>query len=212
MPSSQEKKLEKKRRILESAYQLFKSKNIYNTAVDDIVKASGIARGTFYLYFKDKSDLIEQLLFFKSAESMLAVVRGMRAKAEQYGDLAGYVRAFVSLYIDFLEDQKEALAVVDKNISACMRDFPDFYDEEAKLLYNDIIDRFVRCGYAAEDVKKKIYIAVSMIGAVCSDAILFGRPYDIGSVRETLVDSTLALFGLTERAAQGGCCNEEKSA
>ena len=64
MPAAQDKKLEKKRRILENAYQLFKSKNIYNTAVDDIVKASGIARGTFYLYFKDKSDLIEQLLFF----------------------------------------------------------------------------------------------------------------------------------------------------
>ena len=55
MAALQEKKLEKKRKILENAYQLFKSKNIYNTAIDDIVKASGIARGTFYLYFKDKS-------------------------------------------------------------------------------------------------------------------------------------------------------------
>ncbi len=191
MSDAQERKLEKKRRILENAYQLFKSKNIYNTAVDDIVKASGIARGTFYLYFKDKSDLIEQLLFFKSAESMLAVVHEMRDKAEEYPDLAGYVRAFVTLYIDFLVEQKEALAVVEKNISACMRDMPDFYDEEAKTLYNDIIDKFVQNGFDEAEIRKRIYFTVSMIGSVCSDAILFCRPFDISAIRETLTDAAL---------------------
>ena len=197
MSAAQDKKLEKKRRILENAYQLFKSKNIYNTAIDDIVKASGIARGTFYLYFKDKSDLIEQLLFFKSAESMLAVVREMRSRAEEYPDLAGYARAFISLYIDFLVEQKEALAVIDKNISACMRYFPDFYDEEAKTLYNDIIDHFVRGGFNADDIQQKIYIAVSMIGSVCSDAILFGRPYGIDEIREPITASALRILGVT---------------
>ena len=197
MPAAQEKKLEKKRRILENAYQLFKSKNIYNTAIDDIVKASGIARGTFYLYFKDKSDLIEQLLFFKSAESMLAVVREMRSQAEGYTDLAGYARAFISLYIDFLMEQKEALAVIDKNISACMRYFPDFYDEEAKTLYNDIIDHFVRGGFDADDIQRKIYLVVSMIGSVCSDAILFGRPYGLDEIREPLTASALRVLGVT---------------
>ena len=197
MPTTQDKKLEKKRRILENAYQLFKSKNIYNTAIDDIVKASGIARGTFYLYFKDKSDLIEQLLFFKSAESMLTVMHEMRARAEEYPDLAGYAKAFVSLYIDFLMEQKEALAVIDKNISACMRYFPDFYDEEAKTFYNDIIDRFVRGGFDADDIQRKIYLAVSMIGSVCSDAILFGRPYGIDAIREPLTASALRVLGVT---------------
>ncbi len=195
MAASQEKKLEKKRRILESAYQLFKSKNIYNTAVDDIVKASGIARGTFYLYFKDKSDLIEQLLFFKSAESMLTLMREAHLEADRFASVEGYVRAYVSLYVDFLIDQKEALAVFDKNISACMRYLPDFYDDEAKTLYNDIVETFVRYGYSAADIRKKIYIAVCMIGSVCSDAILYGRPYDIGAIRETLTAAALGILG-----------------
>ena len=208
MSSAQEKKLEKKRRILENAYQLFKSKNIYNTAIDDIVKASGIARGTFYLYFKDKSDLIEQLLFFKSAESMKAAVHEISDRAETYPDLASYVRAFVSHYIDFLVGQKEMLAVIDKNISACMRFFPDFYDEEAKSLYNDIVDRFVKSGFTAEEVEKKIYVTVTMIGSVCSDAILFGRPYDIDEVRGTLTETALGIF---RPAAPGEECNHEKA-
>lgn len=208
MAAAQDKKLEKKRRILDSAYQLFKSKNVYNTAVDDIVKAAGIARGTFYLYFKDKSDLIEQLLFFKSAESMKGIVHELSSAAGTYPDTESFVRAFVSHYIDFLVGQKETLAVIDKNISACMRFFPDFYDEEAKSLYNDIVNRFVQGGFSAADVEKKIYVTVTMIGSVCSDAILFGRPYDIETVRGTLTDAVLGIF----RPAAGEVQHEKVSA
>ena len=194
MNTAQEKKLEKKRRILESAYQLFQKNNVYNTAVDDIVKAAGIARGTFYLYFRDKSDLIEQLLFFKSAESMKAVMVDFHAQAGSFPDLPSYARAFISRYIDFLVSQKEALAVVDKNISACMRFFPDFYDEEAKTLYNNIVDRFVSGGYAPDDVQKRIYMVVDLLGAVCSDAILYQRPYSITVIREPLIDAALQIL------------------
>ena len=201
MTASQEKKLEKKRRILESAYQLFQKNNVYNTAVDDIVKAAGIARGTFYLYFRDKSDLIEQLLFFKSAESMKQVMRDFQARAAAYTDIEEYSRAFIELYIDFLSSQKEQLAVIDKNISACMRYFPDFYDEEAKKLYNDTIDRFVRAGYPAAEMHKKVYMAVDLIGTVCTDAILYGRPFGIDDVRGPL---TLAALGILRSGAPEG--------
>ena len=64
------KKMEKRMKILESAFSLFLEKSVAATAVDDIVKASGIARGTFYLYFKDKSDLLEQIIMYKSMESI----------------------------------------------------------------------------------------------------------------------------------------------
>lgn len=202
MAVSQDKKLEKKRRILESAYQLFKSNNVYNTAVDDIVKASGIARGTFYLYFKDKSDLIEQLLFFKSAESMKAIMRRMLGQVESCTDMSAYARAFITVYIDFLIDQKDVLVVIDKNISACMRYFPDFYDEEVKTLYTDIMRVFSRFGYSPAALQKKIYIIVDMIGAVCSDAILFGHPYSIEDVREPLTEAAISI--LAGAAPAGG--------
>ena len=43
------KKLEKRIKILETAFSLFKQKSVGSTAIDDVVKATGIARGTFYL-------------------------------------------------------------------------------------------------------------------------------------------------------------------
>ena len=171
--------------------------------MDDIVKASGIARGTFYLYFKDKSDLIEQLLFFKSAENLKAVMAKTNEQAQQCADLTAYARAFLNFYIDFLCDQKEALAVVQKNISACMRYFPDFFDEEAKALYMSVVENFVRGGYAPDEIQKRIFIVVEMIGSVGADAVLYGSPYDIESIRPSLVEAALHVL-LHTAAVEGG--------
>jgi AcrR family transcriptional regulator len=47
------------REMIEStALKLFKKNGVDGTSVNDIVKQAGIAKGTFYLYFKNKDDLI----------------------------------------------------------------------------------------------------------------------------------------------------------
>lgn len=56
----------KENKLLESAYNLFIKKGINNTSVQDIVADAGVAKGTFYLYFKDKYDLQQQLVIKKS--------------------------------------------------------------------------------------------------------------------------------------------------
>ena len=76
------KKLEKKIRILETAFSLFKQKSVGSTAIDDVVKATGIARGTFYLYFRDKTDLMEQLVVYKSGEYAKEIFRELFAEVD----------------------------------------------------------------------------------------------------------------------------------
>ncbi|MEO0291296.1 MAG: TetR/AcrR family transcriptional regulator [candidate division WOR-3 bacterium] len=49
--------MENKNKILESAISVFLEKGFYNARVEDIAEKAGIAKGTVYLYFKDKRDL-----------------------------------------------------------------------------------------------------------------------------------------------------------
>ncbi|MFS0781068.1 TetR family transcriptional regulator [Bacillus sp. 1P06AnD] len=60
------KKAEKYQLILSAAIKVISEKGIEKTSISDIVKESGVAQGTFYLYFASKSALIpaiaEQLL------------------------------------------------------------------------------------------------------------------------------------------------------
>ena len=57
-----ENKKQKKLALLNTAYELFTTKGINSTAISDIVKQAGVAKGTFYLYFKDKYDIRNKLI------------------------------------------------------------------------------------------------------------------------------------------------------
>jgi AcrR family transcriptional regulator len=52
--------------ILEAAVRLFRRRGYHGTSVSDVIQASGISRGTFYLYFDGKEalflDLIERFI------------------------------------------------------------------------------------------------------------------------------------------------------
>jgi len=50
-------------RIVSAAMELFAKKGFDKTTVDEIVAKAGVAKGTFYLYFKSKEDLIKELAF-----------------------------------------------------------------------------------------------------------------------------------------------------
>ena len=56
----------KKQRLLDTAFSLFTDKGIKNTSIQEIVDNANVAKGTFYLYFKDKYELQDILITTKS--------------------------------------------------------------------------------------------------------------------------------------------------
>ena len=63
----EEKKKQKQEALLMSAFELFTSKGINNTSISDIAKQAKMAKGTFYLYFKDKYDIRDRLIANKAS-------------------------------------------------------------------------------------------------------------------------------------------------
>ena len=62
MPDERESRKERKRQsLLAAAYGLFTEKGVAKTSVDEIVRRANVAKGTFYLYFQDKDQLLQQL-------------------------------------------------------------------------------------------------------------------------------------------------------
>ena len=61
------KKEQKKQSLLDAAYRLFLEKGVAKTSVDEIVRGANVAKGTFYLYFHDKDQLLQQLTYQISA-------------------------------------------------------------------------------------------------------------------------------------------------
>ncbi|MBN2603060.1 MAG: TetR/AcrR family transcriptional regulator [Candidatus Thermoplasmatota archaeon] len=48
--------------IIDTAESLFIGKGFNNTSVDEIVNKLGVAKGTFYYYFKSKEEILDELL------------------------------------------------------------------------------------------------------------------------------------------------------
>lgn len=56
--------LKRQAQIMEIALTLFAKKGYHSTSLEEIIKEANIAKGTFYLHFKGKQDLLDKILDF----------------------------------------------------------------------------------------------------------------------------------------------------
>ena len=59
-------KKRKRESLLNTAFNMFTTKGFSKTSISEIVEKAGVAKGTFYLYFKDKYDIKNKLITHKS--------------------------------------------------------------------------------------------------------------------------------------------------
>ncbi|MDD7020143.1 MAG: helix-turn-helix domain containing protein, partial [Hornefia butyriciproducens] len=70
----EEKKQQKKKALMNSAYDLFTTVGFHKTTIMAIALRAGVAKGTFYLWFKDKEDIRNALIIEKSSELLTAAL------------------------------------------------------------------------------------------------------------------------------------------
>ena len=152
-----ENKKKKKEALFNTAYELFTTKGINATAISDIVEKAGVAKGTFYLYFKDKYDIKNKLTAFKTHELFEKAAKALR-KADISG-LEEQLIFIIDYIIDALASNKALLNFISKNLvmgalrSALLteeRTEPDFYEEFLNLVNEDSYK------YECPDVKNAI--------------------------------------------------------
>ena len=103
----------KRSSLLSHAYELFLNKGFNDTTISDIAKKSNVAKGTFYLYFKDKYDLRDQLVARQSAQIFLDAAKSieMMPTEKQPKNVSEYVDALINYILDFFQ-KKQLIATV----------------------------------------------------------------------------------------------------
>ncbi|MGO9835255.1 MAG: TetR/AcrR family transcriptional regulator [Polyangiaceae bacterium] len=69
------RKVERRQKILNHARDVFARRGYHDAKIDEIVAAAGIARGTFYLYFKDKRAVFDEIVDRAFTQIGVAIVR-----------------------------------------------------------------------------------------------------------------------------------------
>lgn len=182
MASAAENKIMKRRSILDAATRLFIDKSFAETAIDEVVQLAGVAKGTFYLYFRDKYDLFDQIVMHRTAEIFVESCRSLHGSA---ASLTAQFTALCDNIIGYLQENKKVTALIDRRFSTCftqgMLDEHEGFRTEVDYLTDLLSARF-----SHDEARKRLFILLDMIGSVACSAILSGNPYSLEQLLPTL--------------------------
>lgn len=78
MTKRQENAIKTRQKLIDTAEDLLKKNGFNALCVEDITKSAGVAKGTFYVYFKHKEDIIAEICrgYFKEIETQINTMSG----------------------------------------------------------------------------------------------------------------------------------------
>lgn len=184
----EQQKAEKKKKLLDAAYDCFVEKGVHKTSIDDIVARAGVAKGTFYLYFTDKSDLSDQLCVDLSKKILFHAYHVVEQQA-----VTGYtatVLAFVDAIIEYLKQNKPLLALLEKNLSwpTIEKELSGIEDEEFRHITDLLLDNPHRPNDSRDTAVKYVYSILALCGSVGYSSIIDGQPDTIDNMKPVLYD------------------------
>lgn len=191
------KKQLKEEELFLAAYDLFLKNGIEKTSIDDITKNAKVAKGTFYLYFSDKYDILNKLILQKSNE----IIREGLAKTNAFGskDFKERTLFFIDYIINYLKDNVSLLKLINKNISwglyrkAIMK--PEAYNDVKKVL-DIFVKNLTKSGMNEEEAEMTLFMIFELVGSICFTTIILKEPTDIESIKPILFKKILAMISV----------------
>lgn len=195
MGNVKEKQEKKRQRLLETAFELFTSKGINETTIQDITREADVAKGTFYLYFKDKYDLIDKLRRKKAAKLFEDAIHYSRQQ-----EFKNFTEQFL-LIIDYtiveLNRHPELLKFIYKNLSLGAQ-YIELEDDKKE---NQTISIFELFKQRVEEEKLPIkdpdtvfFMIIELVGGTSYSSILFDIPAPIETIKPHLSEAIRKLL------------------
>ncbi len=117
MGKLEENKKSKRSSLLSTAYDLFINNGFAGTTIADISKKAGLAKGTFYLYFRDKYDVRDQLVIRKSGQLVQEAQAAVSLYPEAQKGFEPWLLAMTDYILHYLQHNRHLLRFIAKNLS-----------------------------------------------------------------------------------------------
>lgn len=182
--------------MLDSAFQLFTDKGIAKTSISDIVESSGVAKGTFYLYFKDKFDIRNKLVVYQSTKVLKGAYEATMVQDSALPLLEDKIVFFVGHVLDQLTARPDLIHLISKNLSWGMlkqeasRPLTEAEDFDLMTLFKLTAKD---SGIPEKKLEIMLYLIVEMVGSTCYSAILYQEPCDLDELKPHLFDTVRSI-------------------
>ncbi len=205
---NQPRRSERYRDILEAAFEEFSSRGYEATRLDDVAHRAGIAKGTVYLYFKNKETLFRAVLRSQITHVLSDFEEFARSSSASPEEM---VRELLSRHYSELVQNSKARSIV-RLLVAESRKFPQLSD----IYYKDMIEPGLRTirlivdkGVSSGDFSRtamaefpQLLLAPGVLAVLWTILFSERRPLDLERYKEAHVQLVLrALRGISEREA-----------
>ena len=190
MSTVEGKKQEKRRALLDAAYELFLERGTAKTSVEDITSRAKVAKGTFYLYFQDKGAVMQALLGRVSYQLLSEACMAVEQQTEQQ-TFPDKMVAVIDHIIEALRRDTLVLKFLERNFV-----WPGLDQIEAsrdaeplmRKLLTVVMSSPEMVGRTEREIYQRITALGSMCMSVCYSSILEGKPDDIEAMKPVLYD------------------------
>lgn len=180
----EEKKKRKQEALLDAAYELFTSKGVFDTSISDIVNKAEMGKGTFYLYFKDKYEIRNELVTRKAGE--LFRITRERMQQQEYESLEQSVIQAVDIIIEQLNADHSLLEFIAKNLQWGLfhHVLLEGGNEVSASFYDWYSELIQRSGRKFRNHEFIIYMIVELVNSTCYNVILHGEPVGLEELKK----------------------------
>ena len=181
---------DKETRLLDTAFKLFTEKGTKDTSIQEIVDNANVAKGTFYLYFKDKYEIRYILIARKSYKLFNEALTALRKNyIDTFSDKVIFVINYV---IDSLSKNTTLLKFISKNLSWGVYNITvrKLY-EESETNENGFYQLFIKEALENNLTHPEVtlFMIVELVSSTCFNSILYKQPLSIDEFKPYLYET-----------------------
>lgn len=183
---------EKEEKLLNTAFKLFTQKGIKDTSIQEIVDNANVAKGTFYLYFKDKYEIRDILIAKKSHKLFHDALEELRKN--YIVSLADQVIFIINQVINELVKNPTLLKFISKNLSwgIYSKTIIKIYEESGKNeegIYQLFIKGVKENGLKLKNPEVTLFMIIELVSSTCFNSILYNEPLPIEEYKPYLYET-----------------------
>ena len=190
MSTVEGKKQEKRRALLDAAYELFLERGTAKTSVEDITSRAKVAKGTFYLYFQDKGAVMQALLGRVSYQLLSDACTAVEQQTE-LETFPDKMVAVIDHIVEALRGDTLVLKFLERNFVWPGLDQIEA-SRDAEPLMRKLLAVVLTSPEMAGRTEREIYQRITALGSmcmsVCYSSILDGKPDNIDAMKPVLYD------------------------
>ena len=190
--------------ILDTAFKLFTTQGVSKTSIAEISQKAGIAKGTFYLYFKDKYDIRNKLISHEASKLFKNSVTALNSYADEEKTknpdftitFTEQIVFIADHIINALNNNQTLLTFISKNLSwGIFKEALTTNVAEDDINFRDIYyEMLSESGLNLKEPEIMLFMIVELISSTCYSAILYKEPADIDTLKPYLYSTIKAII------------------